>query len=272
MTDSIAEQIKRRFGAIQDVKFASSQTSASLVSRSYEPDIVVETWMNSRLYVYILERAPKTRSIRAILKQNTSASIGSLFLVDAVLLPGDDYYGKLQDWQHDLRVMNLGAIYAFKRGDDAVHLIQVNFDETLEHNHFRVWYSDDFPFDAVSVRRREYQSQIRGNWYIGDIASPNSSAASAKNGRGNAFIIAAGSGSSWIWSQLNRSVRLTWRWRLRLARGRKRSKKRFASWRGNTTRMSARMKRRKRRSASKKSNRLMTASSRTGDGVEFFHS
>ncbi len=172
MTDSIAEQIKRRFGAIQDVKFASSQTSASLVSRSYEPDIVVETWMNSRLYVYILERAPKTRSIRAILKQNTSASIGSLFLVDAVLLPGDDYYGKLQDWQHDLRVMNLGAIYAFKRGDDAVHLIQVNFDETLEHNHFRVWYSDDFPFDAVSVRRREYQSQIRGNWYIGDIASP----------------------------------------------------------------------------------------------------
>ena len=172
MPHHFADILKSRFRQIQDVKLASTRSAANLTALSHEPDIVVETWMNSRLYVYILDRPPKARTIKAVLKQNTGASIGSLFLVDAALLPPDDYCGKLQDWQDDLRVMNMGAIYAFAVREDALRLIQVNIDETPQRNIFTVWHSDDFPFDTVAVRRREYQTNIRGNWYIGDIASP----------------------------------------------------------------------------------------------------
>ena len=174
MPASIAEQLKLRFRAVQDVKFASARPEATLTARSYEPDLVVETWMNSRLYVYIFTQAPKTRALKAILKQNTKASIGSLFLIDAALLPGDGYCGKLRDWQDDLRALHLGAIYAFSAsGAPAeIRLLQVNLDETPQRNEFTVWHSRDFPLDAVSVRRREYQTNIRGTWYIGDIASP----------------------------------------------------------------------------------------------------
>lgn len=164
--------MKSRFREIQDVKRASTQTVANLIFRSHEPDLSVETWMNSRLYIYILETAPKARTIRAILKQNTSASIGTLFLVDAGLLPQDGYIGRIGGWQDDLRVMNMGAIYAYKLMDDEIRLLQINYEESTQRNQFIVWHTSDFPCDAVSVRRRDFQSNIRGSWYIGDIASP----------------------------------------------------------------------------------------------------
>lgn len=171
MRQSIADQIEARFREIQDVRFASAAADQTLTARSHEPDIVVETWMNSRLYVYAFHDAPKPRLIKSILKQNTNASIGSLFLIDAALLPADGYCGRLRDWQDDLRVMNRGAVFAFAGGDAELRMIQVNMDETTRRNQFIVWHSLDFPFDAVAVRRRDYQTNIRGTWYIGDIAS-----------------------------------------------------------------------------------------------------
>ena len=171
VTSSAAEEIKTRFRRIQDVKFASTAVQTTLTARNHEPDIVVETWMNSRLFVYIFEASPKPRQLKSILKQNTNASIGTLFLVDAALLPDDGYCGRLRDWQDDLRVMNMGAIYAFAVVDEGLRLIQVNIDETTQRSQFIVWHSLDFPFDAVSVRRRDYQTNIRGAWLIGEIAS-----------------------------------------------------------------------------------------------------
>ena len=173
MPPSVAGQIKARFREIQDVRFASAAAESTLTSRRYEPDIVVETWMNSRLYVYTFDKEPAPRLIKAILKQNTNASIGSLFLIEASLLPADGYCGRLRGWQDDLRVMNRGAVYAFVADENGVRLIQVNIEETTQRNEFIVWHTVDFPFDAVSVRRREYQTNIRGSWYIGDIASAN---------------------------------------------------------------------------------------------------
>lgn len=128
--------------------------------------------MNSRLHIYLVGRAMKPRQIKNILRQNSGASIGTLFLVDAQLLPGDGFCGRLQDWQDDLRVISLGAIYAYKGMEDGLRLIQVNLDETQQRGEFLVWHSSDFPCDAVSVRRRDYQTNVRGSWLVGDIASP----------------------------------------------------------------------------------------------------
>ena len=172
MENVIANWLKSQFRDIQDVKYATTRPEATVTSRSHEPDVIVETWMNSRLYVYILNQAPKSRTIKAVLKQNTKASVGTLFLVKLQLLPADSYIGRLRDWQDNLRVMNKGSIYAIGSVDGRHSVIQVNFDETMQSREYYVWHTTDFPFDAVSVRRREYNSNIKGSWYIGEIASP----------------------------------------------------------------------------------------------------
>ena len=172
MSRALTDAIRLRFAAVQDVKFASARRGASLTPLTHEPDIAIETWINSRLYVYLCGAVPKTRTIKAILRQNTKASIGSLFLIERSLLPDDGYCGKLPAWQDDLRALNLGAIQAYEWRSGELQLFQVNLDETPERNIFTVWHTRDFPLDAVAVRRREYQTHIRGSWAVGDIASP----------------------------------------------------------------------------------------------------
>ncbi len=172
MPHPIAHPLAARFRQVQDVKSASARRQTSLNALSYEPDIAVETWMNSRLYVYIVESAPPARKLRAILKQNSKASIGTLFLVDLELLPDDGYCGKLAGWQDDLGALNAGAIHGLALFQDKLRLVQVNLDETTQRNEFDVWHSRNFPLDAVAVRRRDMQTHIRGSWYVGDIASP----------------------------------------------------------------------------------------------------
>ena len=172
MPRSISEQLRQRFRQIQDVKAVSARPPDSLIARDHKPDLVIETWMNSRLHIHLLHAAPKPRQLRAILKQNTSASIGTLFIVHAALLPEDGYCGRLRDWQDDLRALTLGAVCAFGLSDEGVELLQVNMDESPQRGQFAVWHSRDFPCDAVSVRRREYQTNLRGSWLVGDIASP----------------------------------------------------------------------------------------------------
>lgn len=172
MENPVAHWLKAQFRDIQDVKYATAQPPASITSRSHEPDVIVETWMNSRLYVYVVSKTPKSRFIKGILKQNSHASVGTLFLIDISLLPADGYAGKLQDWQDDLRALNKDAIYAIGLIEGRLRVIQVNFDETMQSSQYHVWHTADFPFDAVSVRRREYHSNIKGSWHIGEIASP----------------------------------------------------------------------------------------------------
>lgn len=172
MSSALAEALRLRFADIQDVKFASMRRDASLTSRNYEPDLIVETWVNSRLYVYLCGSAPRSRAIKAILKQNSRASVGSLFLLDSALLPDDGYCGKLHAWQDDLRALYQGAIHAYLWRDGELRLIQVNLDETPERNIFTVWHTLDFPLDAVAVRRRDYQTNIRGAWAVADVSSP----------------------------------------------------------------------------------------------------
>lgn len=170
--NAVAKWLETKFRHVQDVKFATTQRETSITHRhQHQPDIIVETWMNSRMYVYLTDSEPKSRTIKAILRQNTNSNIGTLFIVNSALLPADGETIKIADWQDDLRVMNLGAIYGYGIVDDELAVIQVNYTETSLRSEFKCWHATELPFDAVSVRRREYTTNIKGTWYIGDIAS-----------------------------------------------------------------------------------------------------
>jgi len=171
--NAVAKWLVEKFRHVQDVKFATTQQEVNITHRNHEPDIIVETWMNSRLYVYLIDEELKSRTIKSILKQNSNANIGTLFVINSALLPADGERVKIQDWQDDLRVINNGAIYAYGLVDDELDVIQVNYNETSHRNEYTIWHTTDFPFDTVSVRRREYNTNIKGTWYIGDIASPS---------------------------------------------------------------------------------------------------
>ena len=99
MENAVAKWLQSKFRNVQDVKSATTQKESTAIFRNHDADLVIETWMNSRLYVYILDREIKSRAIKGTLKQNTGASIGTLYIVNLALLPPDGITTKLQDWQ-----------------------------------------------------------------------------------------------------------------------------------------------------------------------------
>jgi len=170
--NAVAKWIEVKFRQIQDVKFATSEIESSAIFRNHDADVVVETWMGSRLYVYLVEKELKSRDIKNTLKHNTGTSVGTLYILNQALLPQNGQTVQLKDWQDDLRVLHSGAIYGYGVIEDALKIIQVNFTETNRRDIYKCWYAKEFPFDVVSVRRRQFNGTIKGTWYVGDIASP----------------------------------------------------------------------------------------------------
>lgn len=171
MNGAIVNWLRNKFTVVPEVKFATDRPEANLTFQFHDADLTVETWMGTRVHVYILQDAPKLRDIRNILKENSRRGIGTLYLVDHALLPQHGDIIKVQDWQEALLVMNDQYIYSYRLTADGISIVQANFLPTNLEWHYEVWNFQDFQIEHLAVRKRSLQSNLRGDWYIADMVS-----------------------------------------------------------------------------------------------------
>jgi len=157
------------FIRVSDVKQATAQLAAHLVFQNHSANLVVQTWMGATLHVYAVDKTPKIRDLRAILKDNSRSGIGTLFIVQDALLPAPSKDIELTDWQDALRSLSDGWIYS---ATDQGQIQQVHFTALPLANHFQCWHMTEFKIEHVSVRQREITTGMKGEWFLGDIASP----------------------------------------------------------------------------------------------------
>jgi DnaJ-domain-containing protein 1 len=160
---------------VPDVRYASVGREHNLVFQHHSADIVVQTWMGARFYVYVLDSEPKLRDLRNTLRENTRHGIGTLFFVDACLLPEhEQQLQKLADWQQALVELNDGWIYAYNAdGGSAtdVSVTQVHFTLRASGRTYAIWHLCDFKIENAAVRIREVSESLRGRFAVADIAS-----------------------------------------------------------------------------------------------------
>jgi hypothetical protein len=169
--DVVIAGLKTKLNAVPDVRYASSEPDPSLIFQNHAADVVVETWMGGRLYIYLLDKVPKVRDLKATLRENSRCGIGTLFLVDEALLPRQGETVKIEDWHQALYLLNETWIYSYALDNKEMAIHQVHFSPTPYADHFRVWYLNDFTIEACVVRSRSLDEGIRGHWYVGDLAS-----------------------------------------------------------------------------------------------------
>lgn len=157
------------FTGVSDVRQASPFLDQSLIFQPHTANLVVQTWMGATLYVYLIEAAPKLRDLKNLLSANSRTGIGTLFLAHERLLPQPAKDVELGDWQDALKALTDGWIYGYT---DAGTLHQVHFNPTPIAQHYQCWRFNEFRIEHVSVRRREIMTGLKGEWYLGDIASP----------------------------------------------------------------------------------------------------
>ncbi|MGJ3240766.1 MAG: J domain-containing protein [Anaerolineae bacterium] len=174
MTDIIARWIRATFALVPDVSRASTEPDPSVIFKPNQADIVVSTWMGARLYVYLLDQIPKVRDLKNLLRDNSRSGIGTLFIVDRVLLPDPDAPIKLHDHWDALQSLNDQFIYTYYTENDEVQITQAHFTPINGKDAFRMWYLPEFTIDKVTVRRKDIATgKLKGRWHLGDIASPD---------------------------------------------------------------------------------------------------
>jgi hypothetical protein len=161
--------LKDKLIAVTDVKAALLQPENSQIFQAHHADLVVQTWMGAVLHLYMLEKEPRLRDLRGILKENSRTGIGTLFMVRLSLLPAAGKSVPLPDWQDALRAMSDGWLYGCTPEGD---ITQVHFYPTPIADQYDCLHIPHFVIENVSVRLREINGGLKGNWYIGDIASP----------------------------------------------------------------------------------------------------
>lgn len=161
--------LQAKFDAATDVKLATTQPESTVVFQNHRADLVVYTWMGAVLYVYLLEKEPRVRELRGILRENSRTGIGTLFMVKLALLPPAGKGIAMSDWQDGLRGLSDSWIYGYSPEQD---IVQVHFQPTPIAEQFDCLHLPNFVIEHVSVRRREVNSSLKGDWFLGDIASP----------------------------------------------------------------------------------------------------
>lgn len=171
MVRSVINALGQIFRAAPDVRTAGPEHEHNLIFQEHPADLVVQTWMGSRIYVYLFDDAPRVRSLKQILRTNTRDGIGTLFVIDGELLPGHDQNAPMNDWQEALRAVNDGWIYSYQVQDGELQIRQVHFADTMVSDQYYIWHLDDFSIESVTVRRRDIGANIKGAYAIADIAS-----------------------------------------------------------------------------------------------------
>lgn len=163
-------QLQKILNAVETVRSTTNQPDPSVIFRSHDADLVVHTWLGARLYVYLLDKPIKVRDMRALLKENGRCGIGSLFIIAAHLAPKHGEKTALYDWLGALYALGDGWIYTYDSADGGI--CQLHFTETAKTGEYYCWHDQRFKIDAVSIRRRAVKDPLRGDWMVGDLASP----------------------------------------------------------------------------------------------------
>ncbi len=140
---------------------------------SQEPDIIVHSWSGVLVHVHIVEAPLKPRHLKRMVQEATRVGIGSLFVVNASLLPADGARLMPAEWLMMLHALSDDKIYAYRENDSGPHIQQVHFQMTTKSDERDIWYGPDIeigqlPFFRIWVKT----PQLKGDFLVANFAAP----------------------------------------------------------------------------------------------------
>lgn len=135
-------------------------------------EIVVHSWRGVQIHVHTVEAPLKTRSLKKTVQEATRVGVGSLFIVNAALLPPDGARLVPDEWLLAIHALTDDKIYAYRVKDDKPSIFQVHFRPTTKIDERDIWYGPDvqlgkLPFYRVWVKT----PSVKGDFLIANFAS-----------------------------------------------------------------------------------------------------
>ncbi len=105
--------------------------------------IAVSTWSGVIIHVYVVTEPIKARAIKRIVQENTRIGIGTLFVVDAEIVPDDGSRLVPDDGLSVLHALFKDTVYTYRWQDGDLRIGQVHFKAFNRGDEREVWYGPD---------------------------------------------------------------------------------------------------------------------------------
>jgi hypothetical protein len=139
-----------------------------------EADIVAFTWSANVTYIYLLESLPKVRQLKKLTGDNSRIGIGTLFLVDASLLPPDGVKVTPHETLVALHALFKDKIYTYRVDEQSEpHIGQVHFRSFGRGDERETWYGPDIEIRHLPCYRVWVKSphSVKGDWLMANFGS-----------------------------------------------------------------------------------------------------
>ncbi len=144
--------------------------SVQKCSFSSEADIVVYSWRGVIIYVQIIDSPLKTRQIKRMTQDATRNGIGTLFVVDAALLPPDGARVGPDEWLMAIHALMDEKVYAYRIDAHGPHIFQVHFKVTTRNDERDIWYGEDVPLKQLPFFRVWVKmNAIKGDYLVANF-------------------------------------------------------------------------------------------------------
>ncbi|MEO8394252.1 MAG: DnaJ domain-containing protein [Chloroflexota bacterium] len=134
--------------------------------------IDIQTWSGVVIYAYILDEPTKARTIKRIVQENTRIGIGTLFVVNAEIVPDDGAQVEPDEELLALHALFKDKLYTYRIEEDGTPKIgQVHFKARGDQR--EVWYGPDITIGHLPSFRIWVNTpqSIKGNWMIANFGT-----------------------------------------------------------------------------------------------------
>lgn len=135
--------------------------------------LIANTWTGTLIYVYLLDETVRVRNLKRILSEGTRVGVGSLFIVDAALVPSDGALTTPDEGLLALHALYRDKVYTYRQTTDGYAVGQVHFKPLGRGSEQEAWYGPDVEIKHLpSFRVWVKQPQaLRGDWLVANFGT-----------------------------------------------------------------------------------------------------
>lgn len=156
--------LREQFTALDSVRTCTIDREAA---------VVVYTWGGAVIHIHLLDTLLKARQIKKIVSDNTRVGIGTLFLVDAKLVPRDGEKLSVDEGLLALHALFKDKVYTYRVENGVPRIGQAHFKLFGRNDEYEVWYGPDIPIRSLPFYRVwvKTPSSIKGEWLMANLGS-----------------------------------------------------------------------------------------------------
>ena len=166
MTAQIQRWLIDQLGAVETVRSARAHPTESAI-------IAVHTWSGVVLHVCLVDEPIKARTIKRIISENTRVGVGTLFVVNAEIVPADGAQVEPDEGLLAIHALFKDKIYTYRMENSVLHIGQVHFKAFSRGDLREVWYGPDVKIQHLPSLRVwvSAPTTIKGNWLIASFGN-----------------------------------------------------------------------------------------------------